>query len=261
MVWTVDISTLIGLILGMVLVGAAIATGESPMIFVNVPSLLIVVGGTLGVTFIKNPLGRVLATFAVAKNAFLAKSPSNSDLITKIVELSRTARKESLLSLERVEVDHQFLASAIRLAVDGMEPNAIRSILETDIEYLAERHKIGQELMEGIATSAPAFGMVGTLIGLVNMLAGMDDPATIGPSMAVAILTTLYGSLIANLFANPIADKLKFRSREEVQSRMIMLRGVLSIVEGDHPANVEQKLLAFVEPKNRASENQESQAA
>ncbi|RMF75427.1 MAG: flagellar motor protein PomA [Acidobacteria bacterium] len=256
-----DISTVIGLVLGTVLVTTAILIGESPMIFVNVPSILIVVGGTLAVTFIKNPLSRVFGTIKVVKNAFFSRPPQDDALIAKIVELARTARRESLLSIEKAEVDNDFLKRAIRLAVDGHEPDSIRRILSTEIAALAQRHKIGQDLMEGIATSAPAFGMIGTLIGLVNMLASMDDPASIGPAMAVAILTTLYGALIANLVASPIAEKLKYRSREEVNSRTVILEGIISIVEGDHPASVEQKLMAFLDPKKRDTAGQQQQQA
>lgn len=251
-----DLSTIIGLVIGSVLVLSAIVLGESPMIFLNVRSLLLVVGGTLGVTFIKNPLHRVFGSVGVIRNAFFGRTISTKKLIDDLVQLSRKARRESLLSLERVEVEDEFLQRAIRLAVDGMEPNAMRNILETEIDFLVERHKTGQELMEGIAASAPAFGMIGTLIGLVNMLSSLDDPASIGTAMAVAVLTTLYGALIAYLFANPIAEKLRHRSREEVVARMIVLQGVLSIVEGDHPASVEQKLLAFLEPKERDDEKQ-----
>ena len=216
-----DFSTIIGLLIGTVLVLSSILFGEKPTIFLNYPSLLIVVGGTLGVTFIKNPLDRVFSTIQVVKNAFFGRVVPTKNLIEELVTLSRKAR---------------------------------RAILETEINFLVQRHRAGQELMEGVATSAPAFGMIGTLIGLVNMLASMDDPATIGTSMAVAIVTTLYGALIAHLFANPIAEKLKHRSREEVVARMIVLQGVLSIVEGDHPASVEQKLLAFLEPRKREDE-------
>jgi chemotaxis protein MotA len=132
-----------------------------------------------------------------------------------------------------------------------MEPAAIRRVLETEINALAQRHKLGQELLEGVAFSAPAFGMIGTLIGLAQMLSTIDDPARVGPGMAVALMTTLYGALIANLFALPLAEKLKNRSREEVTVRMIMMQGVLSITEGDHPTAVQQKLTAFLAPRLR----------
>jgi len=252
----VDISTIIGLILGSALVAIAILIGDNPVIFVDVKAILIVMGGTLGVTFIKNPLQRVFGTIGVVKNAFFGKVTPMAGLIDNIVELSRKARRESLLSLEKVDIDDPFLQKAIRLAVDGMEPNAIKTVLETEVNFLAQRHQIGADVFEGIAESAPAFGMIGTLIGLVQMLASMEDPSKIGPAMAIAILTTLYGALIANLFAAPIAQKLKDRSREEVNARLVIVQGVLSIVEGDHPASVEQKLSAYVEPKARKESRQ-----
>ncbi|UCF66061.1 MAG: MotA/TolQ/ExbB proton channel family protein [Acidobacteriota bacterium] len=253
-----DLSTIIGLVLGTILVLSAIVLGENPIIFVNVQSILIVLGGTLGVTFIKNPLQRVFGTISVVKNAFFGRLTPVGELIEKLVELSRKARRESLLSLEKVEIGDSFLRNAIRLAVDGMEPAAIRTVLDTEINFLHQRHKIGQDLLEGIATSAPAFGMIGTLIGLVQMLASMDDPSKIGPAMAIAILTTLYGAVIANLFAQPLAEKLRNRSREEINARLVVLQGVLSIVEGDHPASVEQKLSAYLEPKQRKQERKQA---
>ncbi|MDQ7007256.1 MAG: MotA/TolQ/ExbB proton channel family protein [Acidobacteriota bacterium] len=246
-----DISTVIGLVIGTALVVIAIVIGDDPTIFIDSKSALIVVGGTLGVTFIKNSLNRVFGTIGVVKNAFFGKVTPIDSLIESIVELSRKARRESLLSLEKVEIEDPFLAKAVRLAVDGMEPAAIRTVLETEVAFLQQRHKIGADILDGMASSAPAFGMVGTLIGLVQMLASMEDPSTIGPSMAVAILTTLYGALIANLFCQPLAEKLKNRSREEVNTRLVVVQGVLSIVEGDHPASVEQKLAAYLDPKMR----------
>jgi chemotaxis protein MotA len=238
------------------LVVIAILIGDNPIIFLDTKAMLIVLGGTLGVTFIKNPLARVFGTLGVVKNAFFGKVTPMAGLIETIVELSRKARRESLLSLEKVEIEDPFLHKAIRLAVDGMEPNAIKTVLETEVNFLAQRHQVGADVFEGIAESAPAFGMIGTLIGLVQMLASMEDPSKIGPAMAIAILTTLYGSLIANLFAAPIAQKLKDRSREEVNARLVIVQGVLSIVEGDHPASVEQKLSAYVEPKARKESRQ-----
>ena len=253
-----DLSTVIGLILGTILVAAAIMLGDSPIIFVNAQAILIVVGGTLGVTFIRHPLGRVFGTIGVVKNAFFGKLTAVGELIETLIELSRKARRESLLSLEKVEIKDEFLAKAIRLTVDGMEPAAIKTVLETEIDFLAQRHKRGQGVLEGVATAAPAFGMIGTLIGLVQMLASLDDPATIGPSMAVAILTTLYGAIIANLFASPLAEKLKNRSRDEVNTRLVILQGVLSIVEGDHPASLEQKLGAYLQPKLRKKQDRKA---
>ncbi len=250
-----DASTVIGLIVAVTLIGAAVALGDRPVQFVDAASLLIVLGGTLGVTFIKNPLGRVFSTFAVVRNAFMRKAPRPDDLIDELVALSRTARRESLLALERLEIKDPFLARAVGLAVDGYEPETIRQMLETETAALAQRHKYGQELLEGMAASAPAFGMIGTLIGLVRMLSTLEEPSKIGPAMALAILTTLYGSLIAYLLCLPLAEKLKNRSREEVAARLLVVEGILAIVEGDHPASVQQKLTAHVAPALRRAAN------
>jgi chemotaxis protein MotA len=247
----VDFSTVIGLLLGAVLVVSAIVLGQNSVMFLDWPALLIVVGGTLGVTFIKNPLERVFGTLSVVRKAFFTRIPDHNEVITLLVELAEKARRESLLALHQVQIGDPFLARGVRLAVDGMEPAAIRRVMDTEINALAQRHKMGQELLEGVAFSAPAFGMIGTLIGLAQMLSTIDDPARVGPGMAVALMTTLYGALIANLFALPLAEKLKNRSREEVTVRMIMMQGVLSITEGDHPTAVQQKLTAFLAPRLR----------
>ncbi|MFQ5766818.1 MAG: motility protein A [Acidobacteriota bacterium] len=246
-----DLSTIIGLVLGTILVIGAIMLGDSPGIFINYPSLLIVFGGTLGVTLVKNPMSAVIGTISVVKKAFFTKASVPEKLISDLVELAKKARKESLLALEKAEVDDEFLQKGLGMAADGVEPGDIRTVLETEVAFQVARHKAGQSILEGIGSSAPAFGMIGTLIGLVQMLTSMDDPKNIGPAMAVAILTTLYGAVIANLFALPLADKLKNRSREEVLVRQVILNGVLSIAEGDHPLSMEQKLKAFLQPKNR----------
>ncbi len=246
-----DIATIIGIILGVGLVGAAIGMGASPLTFVNVPSLLLVVGGTVAATLTRNPLSDVIGTIGVAKKAFTTKIPATGDLIEQIVALSRKARKESLLSLEKEEINYPFLDKGVHLCVDGLEPAQIRGVLETEIVATDARHKIGHNILDGIGGAAPAFGMIGTLIGLVQMLTSMDDPSTIGPSMAVAILTTLYGAMIANMFALPLSDKLKIRTKEEVLAMTVCLEGVIGIVQGDHPASIDEKLKAFLAPKLR----------
>jgi chemotaxis protein MotA len=247
----VDLATIIGIILGTALVLTAIVTGQSPIIFLNVPSLLIVIGGTIGATLMRNPLATVLKTFGVVAKAFGTKLSSPTSLIEELVELARKARKDSLLSLEKVEIADSFLAKGIQLCVDGLEPAQLRKILETEIAFTAARHKRGQEILEGVGSAAPAFGMIGTLIGLVNMLTSLNDPKQIGPAMAVAILTTLYGAMIANMFALPLADKLKVRSKEEILNMSVCLEGVLGIVQGEHPASIDEKLKAFLGPKSR----------
>lgn len=237
--------------MGAALVLSAIMLGQNARLFVDWPAVFIVVGGTLGVTFIRNPLGRVFGTLSVVRNAFLTKLPRPEKLIDSIVDLSRLARRESLLALERADAIDPYIERPVRLAVDGLEPAAIREVLETEIASLVARHRAGQELLEGMAGAAPAFGMIGTLIGLAQMLSTLDDPSKVGPGMAVALMTTLYGALIANLVALPLADKLKQRSREEVIARMIVMHGVIGIAEGDHPGALSQKLTAFLAPRDR----------
>ena len=215
-----DLATIVGIVLCFVLVGATIALGGSPIIFVNLPSALVVIGGTIGATLMRNPLNAVLGTVGVVGKAFSTKVPVADELITNVVEMAKTARKD-ILALEKVEIEYTFLAKGIQLCVDGMKSDQIRSVLETDVSSTAQRHKRGQEILEGMGQAAPAFGMIGTLIGLVLMLANMSDPSSIGPAMAVALLTTLYGAVLSNVVCLPLADKLKVRSQEEVLSMSI----------------------------------------
>lgn len=249
-----DLATIIGLALSAILVAVAIVMGGSAMMFVNPPSMLIVIGGTIGATLIKNPLADVLATIKVVGKAFSAKTPSATALIDEIVTLSRKARKEGMLALENTPVEYDFLAKAISMCVDGIEPPQMREIMENDMRATGGRHKRGAQILTGIGEAAPAFGMIGTLIGLVQMLAALEDPSSIGPAMAVALLTTLYGALLANVIALPLADKLKMRSGEELLAMAICVDGALGLAQGDNPGAIEQKLKAFLSPKLREAE-------
>ena len=249
-----DLATIIGIVLSIILVLAAIVMGGSPIMFVNVPSALVVVGGTIGTTLMRNPLATVLGTFGVVMKAFTIKVPEPIPLITQIVQLCKQARKNGMLALENVDIDYAFLGKGVGLGVDGVEPDQIRSILETDIRSTVGRHKRGQEVLQGMGAAAPAFGMIGTLIGLVQMLASMEDPSSIGPAMAVALLTTLYGAMLANVICLPLADKLKVRSQEEALSMMVCLEGVLGMVNGENPNQISQKLKSFLAPKLREEE-------
>jgi len=246
-----DIATVIGVVLSTILVVASIVMGGSPIMFVNVPSALIVIGGTIGATLIRNPLAEVIGTVGVIRKAFFTKIPPSRELIDEIIDLARQARKNGMLALENVEVGNEFLKKAVSLGVDGIELDRIRAILETEIAFTAVRHKQGQQILEGMGAAAPAFGMIGTLIGLVQMLATLEDPSSIGPAMAVALLTTLYGALIANVICLPLADKLKIRSKEETTTMSICLEGVIGMVQGDNPNSIDQRLKAFISPKLR----------
>jgi len=218
--------------------------------FINIPSACVVIGGAVGATLVRNPLASVIGTFSVVGKAFTTKAPLPDQLIPQVVEMAKTARKD-LLALEKVEIDYGFLAKGIGMCVDGVKSDTIRAILETDMRATSNRHKRGQEVLEGMGQAAPAFGMIGTLIGLVQMLATLEDPSAIGPAMAVALLTTLYGALISNVVCLPLADKLKVRSSEEVLSMMVCLEGVIGIAQGSNPSSIDQQLKGFLAPKLR----------
>lgn len=223
--------------------------------FINIPSAMIVGGGTIGATLINYPFGRVLGVMGVMKNAFFNKTLKTDSIIPMMVNYASRARKDGILALESVtsQVDDTFLKKGIQLAVDGFEPQSIRDILDREVEYLDERHQLGAEIFSTMGTFAPALGLIGTLVGLVQMLNNMEDPGSIGPSMAVALLTTFYGALLANLVFIPISGKLKTRSKEEMLVKELVREGILAIAAGDNPRVVEQKLHAFLAPKLRES--------
>jgi chemotaxis protein MotA len=169
------------------------------------------------------------------------------------MDYAKRARREGILSLEPLikEIDDEYLKKGLQLTVDGLEPELIRDILETEIAYLEERHGSGADVVSVMGAFAPALGMIGTVIGLILMLQTMSDPSTIGPSMAVALITTFYGAILANLVFNPLAGKLRTRSKEEVLIREMILEGVLSISKGENPRVIEEKLNSYLPPKNR----------
>jgi chemotaxis protein MotA len=246
-----DLATIIGLVLSVILVGTAIGLGGNPTMFVDVTSLMIVIGGTFGATFMRNPMSQVFGTARVVARAFTTQIPPPDGLIGEVLELSRKARKEGVLALEGAELKYDFFSKALGLCVDGLKEEEMRSILETDMRATAQRHLRGQEILQGMGQAAPAFGMIGTLIGLVQMLASMSDPSQIGPAMALALLTTLYGALIANVLCLPLADKLRVRAQEEQLSMRVCLEGVIGIGHGINPSSLDQQLQSFIAPKSR----------
>lgn len=250
-----DLSTVIGIGVAFGLMLMAILQGGPLSIFINVPSIMIVFGGTFGNTLVHYPFGDVFDAINVAKKTLLHKEISVNDLIVQLMEFANKARKEGILALQGAmeSVEDDFLKKAMQMAVDGQEPETLRSMLNTEIEYIQERHGKGADIFLAIAAYAPAMGMVGTLIGLVQMLQTMDDPAAIGPAMAVALLTTFYGAVIANVFCAPMAGKLKNRSASEVLTKTLIIEGMQSILSGENPRIMEQKLHAFIAPKLRES--------
>jgi len=248
-----DIATIIGMVSAFGLVLSAIMLGGPLTIFINIPSILIVVCGTFGVVMINYPLKEVLSLMSIAPKVILASGSSAQEVIKQFIEFATKARREGILSLEGdVEgVTDEFVKKGIGLAIDGLEPEAIREILESELASLEGRHKNGSDMFIAMGTFAPAMGMIGTLIGLVQMLQNMDDPSSIGPAMAVALLTTFYGSVMANMICLPFAGKLKTYSGKETMVREIAIEGVIGLANGENPRIVEQKLSVYLPPSER----------
>ena len=256
-----DVATLIGLMVGIALVGYAMLSGAGDqwLVFVNIPSAVMVIGGGIAAVTISFPLRNTIGVAKVIKKAFLFKPQDARQLIADLVRYAEVARRDGILALENrtKEIDDEFVVTGIQMAVDGTDPELIEQVLTSEVETLAERHAAGKAFFDALGKYAPAFGMIGTLVGLVIMLQNMDDPSRIGPGMAIALLTTLYGSMFANMFALPIADKLGVRSQEEVFLKMIVVKGVMAIQSGDNPRTVEQKLKTFLQPSQRQAQVEE----
>lgn len=251
-----DLTTILGILVGIVILGVSIASGSNLASFLNVPSIGIVLGGTLAATAVHFPLKQVLSIIPLTLVAMRGRDGRARALIHDLVEFSKKARREGLLAMEQEAAEHpnEFLRKGIQLVVDGTEPELVRGIMEIDLAAHEERHAVGQEIMQSMGAYAPAFGMIGTLIGLIQMLSRLDDPDAVGPGMAVALITTLYGVILANLVFLPLAGKLRLRSMEERLEKELIVEGVLSIQAGENPRIVEEKLLAFLSPDDRAAE-------
>ncbi|MBF0182070.1 MAG: MotA/TolQ/ExbB proton channel family protein [Magnetococcales bacterium] len=246
-----DIATIIGLLSGLFLMVWAILMGGKFSLFVDIPSVIIVIGGTVATMFIKNTMEEVFASLGIFMKSIMNKAKSPEEYVSQLTNLANLARKDGILSLEKVQVDDNFLQLAINLCVDGADPDFLREVLDKEVSYLNDRHGNWIAIYEGIGESAPAFGMIGTLIGLVQMLADMNDPSKIGPSMAVALITTFYGALIANLIALPIAVKLKAYSQKEQLIRQIVIDGMIGIQKGVNPRMLQISLKTAVPPVMR----------
>jgi chemotaxis protein MotA len=246
-----DLATLIGLVGGVSVIVSAILLDSSFITFVNVPSFLIVFGGTFAVTLIKFPVKAFFNAFKVATKAFVIKVERPQEIIEQAIKLAAIVRREGLLALEHQQLKNSFFNKGLQLCVDGHDPEFIRKILETERERTISRHEIGQRIFRAIGDAAPAMGMMGTLVGLVQMLTLMQDPKAIGPAMAVALLTTLYGAIIANLVAIPIADKLELRTQEEATTKTLIIEGIDSILESRNPRVIQEHLKTYLPPKQQ----------
>ena len=257
-----DIATIAGIFMGFGLVLGAIILGGSLGAFIDVLSMMIVIGGSLGATIASTTMENAKTLPGIVKNAFFSSGYDLKETVSTIVSFAEKARREGLLSLEDslVDVSDEFLKKGIQLVVDGTDPELVKNILDTEVAFLEERHRAGKGLMDTLASMAPAFGMLGTLIGLIQMLGHLNDPSMLGPGMAVALITTFYGSLIANVIAIPIANKLALRSGEEILIKQMIIEGILSIQSGENPRIVVEKLKVFLPPKVRASMEEQEKA-
>ncbi|MBT3348683.1 MAG: flagellar motor protein PomA [Thiotrichales bacterium] len=249
-----DIASLVGVVLAWSLVVVTILLGGEIGMFVNAPSLVIVVGGSLAAVMTQFTMPQFIGSWKSAGIAYLYKETSTTDLINQIIEAAQLVRKEGLLALEGImdDIESDFLRKGLQMGVDGQDAHIVSAQLSSEMMLALGRHEIAQKMFSSWGDLAPALGMVGTLIGLVQMLANMSDPAAIGPAMAVALLTTLYGALIANLLAIPISKKLELRTEQERVQKALIIEGISSIQEGINPRVIQESLLNYLPKGSRA---------
>ncbi len=255
-----DLGTIVGLLVAIALFGWALVSGAGSFskvidMFWDTPSIILVVGGSFFITLLSCRLERFLSLAKIIKNAFFAGGAKPQELIGQLVKLSDAARREGILSLQNTitELKDPFLANGLQMVVDGTDAETIKQVLDMELDAIDQRHGEGKSVLDLMGKYAPAFGMMGTLVGLVIMLANMDDVSTIGTGMAIALLTTLYGAMIANIICLPLADKLNAKHEEEMLSLDIAKAGILGLQAGDNPRILEMKLAVFLPPRLRSS--------
>ncbi|NSW91545.1 MAG: motility protein A [Firmicutes bacterium] len=248
-----DLATLIGIIGGTLCIVIPIIQGGAPEIYFSFGSMLVTIGGGIASTLISYRVKEILKIMKVVANAFSGKETDLESTIRLLVELSQKARREGLLALEtdQENIEDDFIRRSIQLIVDGVEPEIIKESLDVELDNMSIRHERGQGLFRTMGALFPAWGMIGTLIGLINLLKSLDKPENIGPAMALALITTLYGSLLAHFICNPIANKLSLKSKEEIQEKEMIIEGILSIQAGENPRIMEHKLKTFLSSKQR----------
>lgn len=248
-----DIATVIGLLAGAACVVVPVALGGDSAIFIHVPSMGIVIGGMICATMIHFSLAQVLGIVGVVKKTLFCKLPTEGELIQKLVNYSAINRRDGALALERQipEAGDEFLVKGLQMVIDGQSEDAIEKQLYMEVQCLQDRHGTGKKILEFMGSSAPAFGMIGTLIGLVQMLGSLSSPDQIGGGMAVALITTFYGAFLSNLVLLPMAGKLGIRSKREMLLREMIVEGLLGIVRGESPTGVREKMQAFISERNR----------
>ncbi len=253
-----DIATLVGVLVAFTLIVASIITGGGSFAaFFDPASVMVVIGGSIAATLIAYPLKNFLSVFGVSMKVLVYKLDSVPELVEQIVSLAETARRDGLLALESrlADIENPFIVLGVQMAVDGTRPELMEDILRTELDAVATRHRDGKGLLDCMGRFAPAFGMIGTLMGLVIMLGDMSDPSKIGQGMAVALLTTLYGAIASNVVFLPFAEKLGFTNKQELLAMEIIVRGIMAIQSGENPRVIEQKLNTFIPPKLRANNN------
>ncbi len=246
-----DLATIIGLVLGVGCVVYGMMIGGDMGLFYDQSSIFITVGGTIAATVMSFPLKTLLSMPSALKNAFIRKPIDMNKDIDMIIDIANVARKEGLLALEDAanSVKDPFLKKGIMLMVDGSDPELVKSVLETELSYIEARHAVSIDFMMTMSSFGPAFGMIGTLIGLIQMLSNLEDPSTLGSGMSVALITTFYGSCLANMICTPLGKKLRIVSGEEILQRELLMEGLLSIQDGENPRIIRDKLTSFISRK------------
>jgi chemotaxis protein MotA len=242
-----DKATLLGLFLGIFFLIFGMGVGSIPS-FINPPSILVTFGGTFGSIFIAFSFEQVMSSFKIAKKTFNTEANDPIEILNTIIFLSDKARREGILSLDKElkNIKVPFLVKGLQLVVDGSDEETVKGVLEIEKDAIEERHKTGKDLFETLGNYAPAWGMIGTIIGLIQMLQTLDDPSSVGPAMAVALLTTFYGAVAANFVFIPIAQKLKIRSQQEMFAKELIIAGIIAILMGDNPRTIKEKLAGYL---------------
>ncbi len=256
-----DLGTIIGVAIGFIMIVMTIITsGGSIGLYINLPSVLMVLAGSFGAMLVANPMSRMLGIMRYIRQVLNTPDWQEERIINDLVGFSDRARREGLLALEDNldQVEDEFMRKGIQLVVDGTDPDIIKNILYADLNQVQSRHEVGIKLFEDWGKIAPAFGMIGTLLGLIAMLANLDDQAAIGSGMALALITTMYGAIFANLVLIPIKSKLEDRDKEETRTKEIVIEGILSIQSGDNPRILLEKLVSYLPPAQREVIRQES---
>jgi chemotaxis protein MotA len=253
-VFAVDIATLLGLLGGTLVIITTMELGGGLSIYFDLPAIILVVMGSNMVVVTKFGMSQILSAFKIAAKAFFVKIDDPEELIETSLDLAQAARKGGLLSLENKKINNDFLKKGIQYLVDGHEPEVVRNMLTKDMQLTIQRHEVGQKIFKALGDIAPGMGMIGTLMGLVGMLINMTDPKSIGPAMAIGLLTTFYGAVIANMIALPISEKLALRSEEEYLSKSLIIDALTGILNGQNPRLIKEMLNTYLPLSRRNSD-------